>query len=35
VTHVPHEGGVMMVRAKDDIYRMCELKGKKSASRRA
>ena len=22
VTHVPHEGGVMMVRAKDDIYRM-------------
>jgi ABC-type nitrate/sulfonate/bicarbonate transport system substrate-binding protein len=29
VTHVPHEGGVMMVRAKDDIYRMCELKGKK------
>jgi ABC-type nitrate/sulfonate/bicarbonate transport system substrate-binding protein len=29
VTHVPHEGGVMMVRAKDDIYRMCELKAKK------
>ena len=29
VTHVPHEGGVMMVRAKDDIYRMQELKGKK------
>jgi len=29
VTHAPREGGVMMVRAKDDIYRMCELKGKK------
>ena len=29
VTHVPHEGGVMMVRAKDDIYRMADLKGKK------
>jgi len=29
VTHVPHEGGVMMVRAKDDIYRMGDLKGKK------
>jgi ABC-type nitrate/sulfonate/bicarbonate transport system substrate-binding protein len=29
VTHVPHEGGVMMVRAKDDIYRMQDLKGKK------
>ena len=29
VTHVPHEGGVMMVRAKDDIYRMVDLKGKK------
>jgi len=28
VTHV-YEGGVMMVRARDDIYRMCELKGKK------
>lgn len=28
VTHV-YEGGVMMVRAKDDIYRMAELKGKK------
>jgi ABC-type nitrate/sulfonate/bicarbonate transport system substrate-binding protein len=28
VTHV-YEGGVMMVRAKDDIYRMVELKGKK------
>ena len=29
VTHVPHEGGVMMVRAKDDIYRIADLKGKK------
>jgi len=29
VTHAPREGGVMMVRVKDDIYRMCELKGKK------
>ena len=29
LTHVPTEGGCMMVRAKDDIYRMCELKGKK------
>jgi len=29
VTHAPHEGGVMMVRARDDIYRMSELKGKK------
>ena len=29
VTHAPHEGGVMMVRARDDIYRMTELKGKK------
>ena len=29
VTHVPREGGVMIVRAKDDIYRMQELKGKK------
>ena len=29
VTHAPHEGGVMMVRAKDDIYRMADLKGKK------
>lgn len=28
VTHV-YEGGVMMVRAKDDIFRMVELKGKK------
>jgi ABC-type nitrate/sulfonate/bicarbonate transport system substrate-binding protein len=29
VTHVPHEGGVLLVRAKDDIYRMADLKGKK------
>ena len=29
VTHVPHEGGCMMVRARDDIYRMTDLKGKK------
>ena len=29
VTHVPTEGGVMMVRSRDDIYRMAELKGKK------
>ena len=29
VTHAPHEGGVMMVRSRDDIYRMCELKGRK------
>jgi ABC-type nitrate/sulfonate/bicarbonate transport system substrate-binding protein len=29
VTHVPHEGGVLLVRAKDDIYRMEDLKGKK------
>ena len=29
VTHVPTEGGVMMVRSRDDIYRMADLKGKK------
>jgi ABC-type nitrate/sulfonate/bicarbonate transport system substrate-binding protein len=29
VTHAPHEGGVMMVRSRDDIYTMKELKGKK------
>jgi ABC-type nitrate/sulfonate/bicarbonate transport system substrate-binding protein len=29
VTHAPREGGVMLVRAKDDIYRMADLKGKK------
>jgi ABC-type nitrate/sulfonate/bicarbonate transport system substrate-binding protein len=29
VTHAPHEGGCMMVRARDNIYRMIELKGKK------
>ena len=28
-THAPHEGGCMLVRARDDIYRMVELKGKK------
>jgi len=28
-THVPHEGGVMMVRARDDIFTMSDLKGKK------
>jgi len=29
VTHAPREGGVMMVRSRDDIYCMAELKGKK------
>jgi ABC-type nitrate/sulfonate/bicarbonate transport system substrate-binding protein len=29
LTMAPFEGGCMMVRAKDDIYRMAELKGKK------
>jgi len=29
VTHAPREGGLMMVRAGDDIYRMADLKGKK------
>ena len=29
VTHAPKEGGVMMVRSRDDIYRMEDLKGKK------
>jgi ABC-type nitrate/sulfonate/bicarbonate transport system substrate-binding protein len=29
VTHVEREGGVMLVRSRDDIYRMAELKGKK------
>jgi ABC-type nitrate/sulfonate/bicarbonate transport system substrate-binding protein len=28
-THAPREGGCLMVRARDDIYRMVELKGKK------
>ena len=28
-TQVPNEGGCMMVRARDDIYRMSDLKGKK------
>ena len=26
-THAPHEGGAMLVRSRDDIYRMVELKG--------
>jgi ABC-type nitrate/sulfonate/bicarbonate transport system substrate-binding protein len=29
VTHAPREGGCMMVRSRDDIYRMKDLKGKK------
>ncbi len=29
LTHAPHEGGCMLVRARDDIYRMVDLKGKK------
>jgi ABC-type nitrate/sulfonate/bicarbonate transport system substrate-binding protein len=29
VTHAPREGGCMMVRSRDDIYRMIDLKGKK------
>jgi ABC-type nitrate/sulfonate/bicarbonate transport system substrate-binding protein len=29
VTHAPREGGCMLVRSRDDIYRMVELKGKK------
>jgi ABC-type nitrate/sulfonate/bicarbonate transport system substrate-binding protein len=29
VTHVPTEGGCMMVRSRDDIYRMSDLKGRK------
>ncbi|MEZ9630908.1 hypothetical protein BCT86_16705 [Vibrio breoganii] len=29
VTHAPKEGGVMMVRSRDDIYTMKELKGKR------
>jgi ABC-type nitrate/sulfonate/bicarbonate transport system substrate-binding protein len=29
VTHAPREGGCMLVRSRDDIYRMAELKGKK------
>jgi len=29
VTHAPHEGGCMMVRSRDDIYLMTDLKGKK------
>ena len=29
LTHVPYEGGCMLIRAKDDIFRMSDLKGKK------
>ena len=29
VTHAPHEGGCMIVRSRDDLYRMTDLKGKK------
>jgi ABC-type nitrate/sulfonate/bicarbonate transport system substrate-binding protein len=29
VTHAPHEGGCMMVRSRDNLYRMTDLKGKK------
>ncbi len=29
LTHAPHEGGCLMVRARDDIYRMADMKGKK------
>ena len=29
VTHAPHEGGCMMVRSRDSLYRMTDLKGKK------
>jgi ABC-type nitrate/sulfonate/bicarbonate transport system substrate-binding protein len=28
-THVPNEGGRMLVRAREDVYRMTDLKGKK------
>jgi ABC-type nitrate/sulfonate/bicarbonate transport system substrate-binding protein len=28
-THVAYEGGCMLVRARDDLYRMTDLKGKK------
>lgn len=31
VTHAPHEGGCMLVRAEDDIYTMQEMKGKRIA----
>jgi len=29
LTHVPYEGGCLLVRAKDDIYSMADMKGKK------
>ncbi len=31
LTHVPYEGGCMLVRAKDNLFRMSDLKGKKIA----
>ncbi|MCW8844267.1 MAG: ABC transporter substrate-binding protein [Gammaproteobacteria bacterium] len=31
LTHVPYEGGCMLVRAKDKLYRMSDLKGKRIA----
>ncbi len=31
VTHVPYEGGCMLVRARDNIFRMADLKGKRIA----
>ncbi|MFC1696226.1 ABC transporter substrate-binding protein [Pseudomonadota bacterium] len=31
LTHVPYEGGCMLVRAKDNIFRMSDLKGKRIA----
>ena len=31
LTHLPYEGGCMLVRAKDNIFQMSELKGKKIA----
>jgi len=31
VTHVPYEGGCMLVRAKDNLFRMSDLKGKRIA----
>ena len=35
LTHVPYEGGCLMVRAKDNLYRMSDLKGKRSVLPRA
>ena len=31
LTHVPYEGGCMLVRAKDNLFRMSDLKGKRIA----